>query len=64
MDIRHCFQGWNLGKPYLTRGGLRVAIALDGLDWGLDCWEAKHPDSKAAQKGRRHRLRVGKGKDA
>jgi hypothetical protein len=58
MDIRHCFQGWKLGKPYLTRGGLKVAIGLDGLDWGLDWWEATHPDSSVVRKGRRHRLRA------
>ena len=64
MDIRHCFQGWKLGKPYLTRGGLRVAVALDGLDWGLDLWEARHPDSNTTRKGRRNRLGGGKEKEA
>lgn len=35
MDVRHCFQGWKLSRPYLTRWGLRNCLHLDALDWGL-----------------------------
>ena len=38
MDIRHCFQGWKLSKPYVTRWGLRHALHLDALDWGIRLW--------------------------
>ena len=38
MDIRHCFQGWKLSKPYVTRWGLRHALHLDALDWGTRLW--------------------------
>ena len=38
MDIRHCFQGWKLSKPYVTRRGLRHALHLDALDWGRRLW--------------------------
>ena len=35
MDIRHCFQGSKLSKPYVTRWGLRHALHLDALVWGI-----------------------------
>lgn len=35
QDIRHCYQGWKLSSPYMTRWGLKNAIHLDSLDWGL-----------------------------
>ena len=38
MDIRHCFQGWKLSKPYVTGWGLRHALHLDALDWGIRLW--------------------------
>ena len=38
MDIRHCFQGWKLSKPYVTRWGLTHALHLDALDWGIRLW--------------------------
>ena len=38
MDIRHCFQGWKLSKPYVTRWGLRHALHPHALDWGMWLW--------------------------
>ena len=38
MDIGHCFQGWKLSKPYVTRWGLRHSPHLDALDWGIGLW--------------------------
>ena len=38
MDIRHSFQGWKPSKPYVTRWGLRHALHLDALDWGIRLW--------------------------
>ena len=38
MNIRHCFQGWKLTKPYVTRWGLRDALHLDALDSGIRLW--------------------------
>ena len=38
MDIRHCFQGWKLSKPYVTRWGVRHSPHLDALDWGIRLW--------------------------
>ena len=38
MDIRHCFQGWKLSKPYVTRWALRHSLHLDALDWGISLW--------------------------
>ena len=35
MDVRHCYQGWKLSKPYMTTWGLKQCIQLDALDWGL-----------------------------
>ena len=35
MDVRHCYQGWKLSKPYMTTWGLKQCIHLDALDWGL-----------------------------
>ena len=38
MDMRHCFQGWKLSKPYVIRWGLRHSLHLDALDWGIRLW--------------------------
>ena len=38
MDIRRCCQGWKLSRPYVTRCGLRHALHLDFLDWGICLW--------------------------
>ena len=31
MDVRHCFQGWKLGKPYLTINNIYIFIIGGGL---------------------------------
>jgi hypothetical protein len=40
MDIRHCFQGWKLTKPYIQKWGLAHSINLDALSQGLRLLEA------------------------
>ena len=42
----------SVSKPYLTRGGFKVAIVLDALDWGWDHWEALHQHSRFPRRGR------------
>ena len=41
MDIRHCFQGFKLSKPYVTRWGLKHSLVFDALDWGIRTWYAR-----------------------
>ena len=38
MDIRQCFQGWKLSKPYVTRWELSHALHRNALDWGICFW--------------------------
>jgi hypothetical protein len=40
MDIRHCFQGWKLTRPYVQKWGLVHSINLDALSQGLRLLEA------------------------
>lgn len=49
MDIRHCFLGWKLSKPKLTRRALAHAVELSILDVGLARWRLLR------KKGRRWR---------
>jgi hypothetical protein len=35
MDVRHCYAGWKLSRPYMTTSGLKQCVQLDALDWGL-----------------------------
>ena len=38
MDIRHCFQGWKLSKPYVIQWAPRHTLHLETLDWGIRLW--------------------------
>jgi hypothetical protein len=45
MDVRHCFQGWKLSKPYLTWRGLVHVLRLAALDVGLQQWAMRRRNS-------------------
>lgn len=50
LDVRHCFQGWKLSRPYLTWRALQHVLELGALDVGLQIEAARIARRKEAQK--------------